>query len=122
MIEIPLINIAEIPLIVPRRWSSNFTAECIQKGFLPKIISKSDASMQDILWAQTGMAVAVLPASAAAIIKSDNLVYKKIADLGFPIQAAIVWEKSRNISIVARNFIEMVKDYCARQHKSVNTP
>jgi DNA-binding transcriptional LysR family regulator len=120
MAKIPLIHVERVPLIVPRRWSSNFISECMQKGFLPKIISKSDASMQDILWAQTGMAIAVLPASAAAIIKNNNLVYKKIADLQFPIQAAVVWERGRNISVVAKNFIEMVKGYCARRHKKVN--
>ena len=108
--ELPLKAIEKKPLMVPRRWAENFKEECNKKGFAPNIISQSDSSIQDILWAQSGVAIAVLPASAANIIKSNDLVFRKIVEPEMPTQAALVWERERKLSIVAKNFISVVQE------------
>lgn len=97
------------PLIIYRRFEKLITETCQNAGFEPKIICKTDDSRSTLLWAESGIGVAVVPESATKLVGSQNLKYKKINSSALETHIAAIWVKNRYLSSAAREFLDTFK-------------
>lgn len=81
---------------------------CRQSGFEPRILGKIDDTRAILLWANTGMGVAIIPKDWIGLISSTNLKYKEINEPSLITRTAIIWMKDRYLSSAARHFLETI--------------
>ncbi|MBV7272468.1 LysR family transcriptional regulator [Clostridiaceae bacterium UIB06] len=104
--SIELTELIDKPLIVDRRFEKMITDSCEKANFEPKIICKSDDARSILLWASTGIGVAIVPKAAIGLIPSTNLKYKEISEKSLETKTAVIWVKNRYLSSTARHFLE----------------
>lgn len=103
-------NLIDKPLIIYRRFEKIILEACQSKGFEPKMRCKNDDARTTLLWADAGLGVAIVPKTAVALMKSNNLVYSQINEENLKTQIAAIWMKNRYISTAAKNFLETFKE------------
>lgn len=102
------INLAELankPLLVHRRYEKMILEACYKSGFEPRILCKIDDTSSILLWAATGMGVAIIPKDWINLVPNTNLKYKEINEPSLITRTAILWMRNRHLSSVAGNFI-----------------
>ncbi|MTK11293.1 MAG: LysR family transcriptional regulator [Clostridiaceae bacterium] len=104
--SICLKELKDKPLIIDRRFEKMIVDSCEKSGFEPKILCKSDDARSILLWADTGIGVAIVPKAAMGLIPSTNLKYKEINESSLETQTAIIWMKNRYLSSAAKHFLE----------------
>lgn len=104
--SICLKELKDKPLIIDRRFEKMVVDSCEKSGFQPKILCKSDDARSILLWADTGIGVAIVPKAAMGLIPSTNLKYKEINESSLETQTAIIWMKNRYLSSAAKHFLE----------------
>jgi DNA-binding transcriptional LysR family regulator len=104
--SICLKELKDKPLIIDRRFERMVVDSCERSGFQPKILCKSDDARSILLWADTGIGVAIVPKAAMGLIPSTNLKYKEINESSLETQTAIIWMKNRYLSSAAKHFLE----------------
>ena len=77
--EVKLSELKKVPLLVPLRWQSVFTANCKKHGFTPNIVCVSDSIVQDLLLTKMGMGMALLPVSSKTLL-TDETAYHRMAE------------------------------------------
>ena len=77
--EVKLSELKKVPLLVPLRWQSVFTANCKKHGFTPNIVCVSDSIVQDLLLTKMGMGMALLPVSSKTLL-TDEKAYHRMAE------------------------------------------
>lgn len=105
-----LSELAEQPLIVPIRWKAMFTGWCEQAGFKPTIVCLCDGIIMNVLWAQMGIGMALVPKSTTGIITEASLVYKTIREPAVATQTVIVWLRNRSLSAGSKHFLELIRE------------
>jgi LysR family transcriptional regulator, salicylic acid-responsive activator of bsdBCD len=105
-----LIELANQPLIIPRRWKNMFVEWCEQAGFRPNIICLSDGILLNILWTKLGIGMALVPKSTEGLISDSILTYKTIVEPTVSTQTVIVWIKNRQLSASSKHFLDLVRD------------
>ena len=103
------INITELsskPILLDRRYEKVLIEACLQAGFEPRILCKSNDPKTIMLWANTGIGVAIVPKSCLGLIQSINLKYKDINEPSLFAGTAIVWLKNKFLPATAKNFLE----------------
>ena len=105
--EISLADLRGMPLIVHRRYYDMIVNNCRQKGFSPNIICQNSELASSLSWAEAGIGVAIVANNATVRAKGDKLAIRKIINPTIASQAYLVWDKSHNISNLARQFIEL---------------
>ncbi|MBR2214254.1 MAG: LysR family transcriptional regulator [Selenomonadaceae bacterium] len=108
--EIRLLEIKEMPIIIPLRWQSMFIANCRKLGFTPRIICVSDSIVQDLLLAKMGMGVAVMPVSSRTLLTDGNLVYKKLVEPEIATHTVVAWLREQTLSTGCRHLIELFRE------------
>lgn len=103
---IHLSELANKPLIIYRRFEKLITEACEKAGFEPNILCKTDDARSTLLWADSGIGIAIVPKVALKLINSTNLRYKKIDGPSLETQIAAIWMKNRYLSTAARHFLE----------------
>ena len=109
-IEADTIALSELknkPLIIHRRYKDMITNYCRQKGFSPNIICQNGELASSLSWAEAGIGIALVANSATVQTYSDRVQIKTITNPTIASQAYIVWDKSHNISNLAKQFIEL---------------
>lgn len=104
--SICLKELKDKPLIIDRRFEKMVVDSCEKSGFEPKILCKSDDARSILLWADTGIGVAIVPKAAMGLIPSTNLKYREINESSLETQTAIIWIKNRYLSSAAKHFLE----------------
>lgn len=94
------------PLIIYRRFEKLIVETCQKKGFEPRIICKTDDARSALLWAESGIGVAVVPKSAVKLIGSGKLRHKDINSEELNTQIAAIWVKNRYLSAAAGRFLD----------------
>jgi LysR family transcriptional regulator, salicylic acid-responsive activator of bsdBCD len=94
------------PLIVDRRFENGIVKACYQEGFQPKIVCRGDDVRSILLWASTGIGIAIVPKAAIGLILNTSLSYKEINLETIETQTAVIWVKDRYLSSVAKHFLE----------------
>lgn len=104
------IELAELvgkPLMIHRKYETTILEHCAQVGFEPDIVCMSDNVMSILAWADAAIGVAIVPRAAVGLIPSANLVFKTIVNPCIETTAAVIWLKSRNLTVAARNFLTL---------------
>lgn len=104
MIEVS--ELSDKPLIIYRRFEKLIIETCRKEGFEPRIICKTDDARSALLWAESGIGVAVVPESATKLVGMKNLKYKQINSSELETQIAAIWVKNRYLSSAAKHFLE----------------
>ena len=107
---IRLAELANQPLIIPRRWKTMVEDWCEKAGFKANIVCLSDGVLLNILWAKLGIGMALVPRSTEAISSDSELIYKTIVEPNVSTQTVIVWVKNRNLSASSKHFLALLKD------------
>lgn len=105
---IRLIELANQPLIIPLRWKDMFEEWCAKAGFSPHIVCLSDGIVLNVLWAKSGIGVALVPKSTEGLISDSTLIYKEIIEPEVSTQTAILWTKNRRLSASSKLFLELI--------------
>ncbi|HBE78497.1 MAG TPA: LysR family transcriptional regulator [Firmicutes bacterium] len=103
---ISLKTLANKPLLVHRRYEKMIVEACQQEGFEPRILAKIDDTRAILLWANTGMGVAIVPKDWLGLISSTNLMYREIDEAALFTRTAIAWKKNKYLSALAKHFLE----------------
>jgi DNA-binding transcriptional LysR family regulator len=109
--EIYLNSLTDKPFIVQKRFEKTILKCCEKLNFEPRIICKSNDVRTMLLWATTGLGVAILPKNCINLSPNLNLFYKEIKEPDLHVGTAIVWEKNRYLSSVAKHFLDEFKEY-----------
>ena len=108
--EVKLSELRDVPLLVPLRWQSVFTANCKKRGFDPHIICVSDSIVQDLLLTKMGMGMALLPVSSKTLLTDGNLIYKKLIEPEMSTHTVIAWLKNRTLSSSSEHLIRLFRE------------
>lgn len=108
--EVKLAELKDIPLLVPLRWQSVFTANCKKLGFAPNIVCVSDSIVQDLLLTKMGMGMAILPVSSKTLLTDGNLIYKKLIEPEMSTHTVIAWLKNRTLSTSSAHLIRLFRE------------
>lgn len=104
--HITLLELANKPLLVDRRYENLIVEACEKTGFQPKIICVGDDVRSMLSWANNGMGIAIIPATWVDLISTANLKYKEINEPSLMTETAIIWLKNKYLSVPARNFLK----------------
>jgi len=99
-------ELANKPLIVYRRFEKLIKECCSNAGFQPKILCKNDDARTTLLWAESGMGIAIVPKGALKLFANSNLMYKEIRETSLETQIAAIWIKGRYLSTAAKHFLQ----------------
>lgn len=107
--KISITDLKEKPITIYRRFEKLIISTCEKAGFEPNVFCINDDSRTTLLWANSGLGIAVVPISSLNIIMGQNLKYKIIDEPSLYTQIAIVSAKDRFLSAAAKNFLKMFK-------------
>ncbi|NOW03700.1 LysR family transcriptional regulator [Clostridium beijerinckii] len=108
-----IINITELnnkPLIFYRRFESLIFKVCQDFNFQPTVFCKNDDARTSLLWANSGLGIAIVPKSAIKLIGSSNIIYKEIDSDILTTQIAIIWSKTGYLSSAGNNFLDLFQN------------
>lgn len=108
--HIYLTDLVDKPLIIYRRFEKIILQACQKAGFEPTILCKTDDARTTLLWADSGMGIAVVPKSAVGLIRSSSLKYKEISESSLETQVVAIWMKNRYLSTAAKHFLETFQE------------
>ncbi|KHD37506.1 LysR family transcriptional regulator [Clostridium acetobutylicum] len=103
------------PLLMHRRYAKMIIEACEQSGFEPRVLGKIEDTRAILLWANTGMGVAIIPKDWIGIIPNINLKYAQIKKSSLKTRTAIVWKKGEYLSAAAKHFLENCKHFMDKQ-------
>lgn len=101
-----LADLIDKPLIIYRRFEKIIFEACHKVGFDPKIFCKSDDARTTLLWAESGIGIAIVPKTSIKLVNSENLRYREINERSLETSIAAICVKNRYLSIAARHFLE----------------
>ena len=95
-----------LPLILYRRFDQLFHDVCEAHNLTPNFLCRNDDARTTLLWAETGLGYAVVPASAISPTRRPQLQTKTIDEPRLRTQLAVITSKHRYLSGIARQFID----------------
>lgn len=106
---LPFPALAGKPLIIYRRWEEVLFKHFQSAHINPFIFCKNDDARTSALWADAGLGVAILPASAAGLIRNPQTLICQIDDRRLTSGICVVTNKDAWLSAVARTFLSYLK-------------
>ncbi|NMM63961.1 LysR family transcriptional regulator [Clostridium sp. P21] len=100
-------DIMDKPLIIYRRFEKLISKCCQSLGFNPRIICKCDDARTALLWADSGIGIAIVPKSAIKLVNNADLSYKEINEPELETKIAAIWLKNQNLSDAAKYFLNV---------------
>ncbi len=97
------------PLILYKRFETLIGSACYQAGFEPKTLCKNDDARTSLLWAAAGLGYAIVPRSAALMMKNQALLLREIEDEQMYTQLAAVYRKGSYLSTIAQTFLKVFR-------------
>lgn len=95
------------PVILYRRFEKILLSLCEQKGITPQVFCIADDARTTLMWAETGLGVAVVPQSAYRIMPHHNMVYGELSEEDLHTRIAAVCKKGCSLSWAAQQFLEI---------------
>jgi len=109
--SIGLAELADKPLLIHRRYEKMILDAFHKAGFEPRILCKIEDTSSLLLWADTGMGIAILPRDWINLVANTNLKYVEIDEPSLITRNAILWIKNRHLSSAVRSFIKTFNTY-----------
>lgn len=98
------------PLIIYRRYEKVLQEICFEEQLELHFICKNDDARTSLLWANAGLGVALVPASALRLVENSNLVIKEITHPRLYTQVCAIWQANRSLSPIGQNFLQYLAD------------
>ncbi len=108
-----VIDITELenkPLIFYRRFERLIFKVCQDFNFQPTVFCKNDDARTSLLWANSGLGIAIVPKSAIKLIGSSDIIFKEIISEELSTQIAIIWSKTGYLSSAGKKFLNLFLD------------
>lgn len=107
---LPLTELAGRPLIVYRRWEEVLQRRFKSARMEPVIFCKNDDARTSALWADAGLGIAILPASAAGLLHSPQTLIYQIDDRKLCSDICVVYNKDAWLSAIAKAFLSYLQN------------
>ena len=104
-------QLQDLPLILYRRFDQLFHDVCEAHNLTPNLLCRNDDARTTLLWAETGLGYAVVPASAISPARLPQLQTKAIDEPRLRTQLAVITPKHRYLSSIARQFIDALTNH-----------
>lgn len=104
--SIPLKELENKPLLVPRRYEKAIVTSCRELGFEPRILCKIEDTRSILSWSNTGMGIAIIPRDWTGLIPNSDLKYTELDEPSLVTRTGIIWMKNRYLSSIAKHFLE----------------
>lgn len=95
----------QCPLILHRRYEDLIDSIGQEHKLTPNIICKNDNITTSVEWAINGLGVAIMPASSAQMIPSENIIIRPIDAESFSADPYIVWLNPE--TVLMKDFIAL---------------
>ncbi|SFT47073.1 DNA-binding transcriptional regulator, LysR family [Selenomonas sp. GACV-9] len=116
---IDLAELNERPLIIYRRFSQVLADAFAAQNIAPTIYCRNDDARTTVLWANAGLGIAIVPASAVNLAAHEQLHIKKIAADALVTRIAVIWRRNRYLSSIGEKFLAALGASPSRQdHKA----
>lgn len=105
-----VIDITELenkPLIFYRRFERLIFKVCQDSNFQPTVFCKNDDARTSLLWANSGLGIAIVPKSSIKLIGSSDIIFKEIMSEELSTQIAIIWSKTGYLSSAGKKFLDL---------------
>ncbi|MDO4333433.1 MAG: LysR family transcriptional regulator [Eubacteriales bacterium] len=102
---LPLSSLGQTPLILYRRWEDILQNRLKESGIVPFVFCRNDDARTCALWADAGLGVAVLPASAAALVRNPETAIYQIDDRQLHSGICVVHNRDTRLSAIAKSFL-----------------
>ena len=97
------------PLILYRRFEKLILSACKMEGFKPDIFCINDDARTSLMWAKSGLGVAIAPKSMETYLENSNCVHKVIAEHSLQSQVTAIWRNDRYLSAAAKSFLNVFR-------------
>ncbi len=108
-----LADLKDTPLILYRRWEPILSESFRNAGFLPRIFCKNDDARASAAWADAGLGVAILPASASCYFHHPDSQILPVEDLKLRSGICLAHSEGAYISAAARAFMQSLPAYAS---------
>ena len=103
--EISMASLAEMPLIIYRRWEAILNHSFREAGVpVPEYYCVCDDVRTSLAWADCGYGTAIVPASACAAIRPEGISVKCLADAQVKTRITLIQKKGAYLSDAAVKF------------------
>ena len=103
---VKLEDLAQRPIIMYRRFEQLLHEVFRRHNITPKVFCKNDDARTTLLWANAGMGIAIVPASAFDLAAHQNLRAKVIDEPALRTRITAIWMKDRYLSSLGEKLIE----------------
>lgn len=103
--KIKLTDLAKKPLIHYRRFDSIISLAFSNSGIEPDIFCRNDDARTCLLWAKTGLGIALVPESISRLDWQGGLAVREIDSPDTMTQMAAIYKKNGYVSNIAREFV-----------------
>lgn len=104
--SISLEDLAEIPLLVHRRYERDIIDLFKRKGLEPRILCKIEDTRPLLMLAAKGIGAAIIPRDWTSLVPGSSLDFKRIAGFNMDTGTIIVWLKDHYLTLAARHFLK----------------
>ncbi|XCP84151.1 LysR family transcriptional regulator [Roseburia hominis] len=108
---LPLSALADKPLILYRRWANVLNQHFDLLHLKPSFFCINDDARTCVSWADAKSGVAILPASAAALLASEDLLIKHISNPALTSDICVIHNKNGYLSSGAAAFLDYMKEH-----------
>ncbi|KXU46342.1 MAG: LysR family transcriptional regulator [Longibaculum muris] len=99
-------NYKDIPLIIHQRYLPLISDYCLNLRFNPSVKMISDDCRTSLIWASSGLGVAIVPTSALLLIQNTSLIQVPLQDEGLLTSVTFITRKDEAILLKVKQFIQ----------------
>lgn len=104
--SIKISELEDKPLLISSKFKNMLFEACEKYNFEPRILCEINDARSLLLWASTGMGIAIVPKDWIDISKNINLKYNEINEPSLVTRSEIIWTKDKYLSSVAKHFLD----------------
>ena len=103
-----LADLADVPLILYRRWEQILRDEFERADRRPRIVCINDDARTTVCLAEAGLGVGIVPASVLPIISAKNMRVCPLNNAGLKTRLSVIFRKGAALSAAARAFVQSI--------------
>ena len=100
-------ELSQHPLILYRRFEALIHETFATRGLQANVCCLNDDARTTYTWALKGFGVGILPRSELSVLNPQGLLCREILCSSLVTRVAIIWEKGRYLSPLARRFVDL---------------